>query len=107
MSGQQPTEPRRGRNRKDRADMPASFLPERNRFARKAYLCALFGLIPFAGLLLGPIAIFYGRRGYRDGKLDADGNGVAHSAVSMVLGGLETIAHCAGLPLVASGLGWI
>ena len=105
MPGHKPTEPRRGR--KDRGDMPASFLPERNRQARKAYLCAIFGLIPLAGLFLGPLAVFHGRRGYRDSKLDADGNGMGHSVVSMILGGLETVMHCIGLPLVASGLGWI
>ena len=107
MPGHKPTEPRRGRNRKDRGDMQASFLPERNRQARKAYLCAIFGLIPFAGLFLGPAAIFYGRRGYRDGKLDPDGNGMGHSVASMILGSLETITHCLGLSFVASGLGWI
>lgn len=107
MSGNMPTEPRRGRNRKDRADLPASFLPERNRFARKAYISALFGLIPFAGLILGPAAIFYGQRGYRDSKLDPDGNGMGHSVVSMGLGALETVTHCVGIPFVASGLGWI
>lgn len=107
MSVPNSTEPRGNRKRPDRGDVPLSFLPLNNPRARVAYLCALFGLIPIVGLALGPVAVFYGRRGFRAAHGESDGNGLGHSFVSMVLGTLEFLANGIGLPLLARGLHWI
>jgi hypothetical protein len=106
MSGPTPPGNRRGRKR-GRELAPATFLPQGNPRARTAYLFAILGLIPLVGLVLGPPAVVYGRLGYVAGKTNLDGKGVGHSFVSMVLGGMETVANGVGLPLLARGLGWI
>ncbi|MCE9529642.1 MAG: hypothetical protein K8T89_00650 [Planctomycetes bacterium] len=105
MSANSPNAPRR--KRPDRKEIPGSFLPEKNPKARTAYLCAIIGLIPLAGLLLGFFAIYFGRQGYYVARSREDGNGLAHSFVSMLLGGLEILTNGIGIPLVAIGLGWI
>lgn len=106
MSVPTPPEPRRGRKR-DRSEIPIGFLPVGNPRARTAYRCALIGLIPIVGLILGPPAVVYGRLGYRDAKAGLEGKGLGHSFISMVLGGMETVANGLGLPLLAHGLGWL
>lgn len=98
---------RSGRKRSDRSDVPVTFLPQGNDQARKAYLCAIFGMIPVVGLFLGPPAVIYGRLGYRSAKHELQGKGIGHSFISMVLGSLEFVTNCVGLPLVARGLDWI
>ena len=88
--------------------MPGSFLPEGNRHARIAYLCAIIGLIPPLGLLLGPLAFIYGRLfGFVAAKKELEGKGIGHSWVSMLLGALETVMTAAGLFLIGSSLGLI
>jgi hypothetical protein len=107
MAGQKPSDSRKGRKRADRPEVPSTFLPVGNPRARTGYLCAMFGLIPGFGLLLGPPAIVYGRLGYRDAKKHLEGKGIGHSFMSMLLGGMETVANGVGLPLLARGIGWI
>jgi hypothetical protein len=107
MSGQIPSDPPRGRKRVDRSELPVTFLPQGNPRARIAYLCAVIGLIPVVGLLLGPPAVIFGRLGYLDAKKEPDHKGIGHSCASMVLGILETVANGVGIPLVARGLGWV
>jgi hypothetical protein len=107
MSGQQSSGPRRGRKRLDKGDMPATFLPEGNRPARNAYLCAIFGMIPGIGLFLGTMAIVYGWLGYRAARGPSLGKGMGHSVVSMILGGLEVVANGVGWSLIATHYDWI
>jgi hypothetical protein len=107
MSGQQPTGPRRGRKRLDRADMPATFLPEGNQPARNAYMCAIYGMIPAVGLVLGLLAIVYGWLGYKAARGPSNGKGLGHSVVSMILGALEVLANCVGWTLIAMHYDWI
>ena len=106
MSGQIPSEPRRGRKRVDRSEMTVTFLPKGNPRARTAYLCAVIGLIPGVGLFLGPPAILFGRLGYVAAKKRLEGKGAGHAFASMILGGMETVANGVGLPLLGHGLGW-
>lgn len=98
---------RPGRKRLDKSDVPPSIFPTDNPRARTAYICTLLGLIPVLGLPMGLAAVVYGRMGYRAAKTREDRNGLGHSLVSMVVGGLEFITNAVGLPMVASGLGWI
>jgi hypothetical protein len=100
--------PRRPKRRaSDRSEIPVSFLPEGNPNARRAYLCAIIGLCPVLGLLMGPFALFWGYLGWRAGRNELEGRGVGHSFVSMILGALEIILNALGITLIAIGLEWI
>ena len=83
------------RKRPDRNEAPYSFLPASNPRARCAYICAIFGLIPIAGLVLGPFATLLGWIGYRRAKTDPASDGLGHSVVSIVLGVLEFLTNTA------------
>jgi hypothetical protein len=104
MSGPIPSDPRRGKKRNDRSEMPVTFLPQGNPRARTAYLCAIIGLIPGVGLLLGPPAIIFGRLGYIAAKKDPETKGIGHSYISVILGIFEIIASGVGLTLLAYSL---
>ncbi len=107
MSGSTPPDPRRRRTRsEDKSELPVTFLPQGNPNARRAYLCAVIGLIPGCGLLLGLPAIIFGRLGYRAGKVDPNSRGIGHAYVSMLLGGLEIAVNSIGLWLIGSHLEW-
>jgi len=95
------------RKRADRNGAHSSFLPENNRRARCAYICAILGLTPIAGLLLGPIAMFFGWLGYRAVKTEPASDGLGHAVVSIVLGALEFLTNGAGLVLLAIHYGWL
>ena len=95
------------RRQNDRSEIPVSFLPEGNSTARKAYLCAVMGLVPGLGLLLGPPAIFFGILGRRDALRDEHHRGLGHAYVSRLLGGVEIICNAAGLACIAVAEGWL
>jgi hypothetical protein len=103
MSG---SNPRRRPRSHDKSDLPVTFLPQGNPHARRAYLCAVLGLIPGCGLLLGLPAIVFGRLGYRAGKADPASRGVGHAFVSMLLGGLEILVNSLALWLIGLHLEW-
>ena len=99
MSEPNPAKPRRRRSRsEDKSEQPVTFLPVGNPQARRAYLCAVIGLIPGFGLLLGLPALLFGWLGYRAGKADPAHRGMGHAFVSIVLGILEIIVNSAGGP---------
>ncbi len=65
------------------------------------------GLIPIAGLLLGPFAILFGWFGYRRAKTEPASDGLGHAVVSIVLGALEFVSNAAGLALLAHHYHWL
>lgn len=87
--------------------MPSTFLPDGNPPARIAYLCAIFGMIPAFGFILGMLAIYFGWRGYRLARGASAGKGLGHSIVSMILGALEVVANVVGWTLIAMHYEWI
>jgi len=89
------------RRKDDRSEVPVSFLPEGNPNARRAYLCAVFGLIPGLGLLLGPPAVIFGIMGRRAALRDEHRSGLGHSYVSRLLGGVEFACNAAGVGFLA------
>lgn len=82
----------------------AGLLASRNPRAFTSYKCALYGLIPLAGLVLGPIAIGLGIAGWRAANLDSKREGMAQSRAAIVLGTLETITNGVGVALIVIGL---
>src|SRR6478672_9035687 len=93
------------RRKNDRSEMPVSFLPDGNPNARRAYECAILGLIPGLGVLFGPAAILFGVLGRRAALRDEFQRGLGHAWVSRTLGAIELACNAAGWAClwVASG----
>jgi hypothetical protein len=89
------------RRKDDRSEVPVSFLPEGNPNARRAYLCAVLGLIPGLGLLLGPPAVVFGILGRQAALRDEHHRGLGHAYVSRLLGGVEFVCNAAGAACLA------
>jgi hypothetical protein len=99
------SKPEANRRRKnDRSQVPVSFLPQGNPAARRAYLFAVFGLIPGLGLLCGPFALVYGILGGRAARRDEHGRGRGHALVSRLLGGGEVVFSAGGYACLARWL---
>lgn len=91
----------------DPSDAPVTFLPPGNPNARRAYLCAVVGIVPPLGLLLGPFALVFGYLGFRFAKTDPESRGLGHAFLSMILGLLETIFGVLGAYFLARHFEWI
>jgi hypothetical protein len=90
-----PDTPRRRKN--DRSEVPVSFLPVGNPAARRAYLFALFGLIPGLGIVCGPPAAVFAVMGDRAAQNDEERRGRGHAYISRILGPIEFVCSAAGL----------
>lgn len=96
------------RFREDRSTWPMStLLPPKNRAAGRGYVCAVAGLIPGLGLLLGPLAIVFGWVGWRRFQRDPAIWGGGHALLSIVLGSLEILVNVVGFGFIAKGVGLI
>jgi hypothetical protein len=84
------------RRKNDRSEVPVSFLPDGNPHARRAYLCAVVGLVPGLGLVLGPLAVVFGVLGRRAALRDEFRRGLGHAYVSRILGAFEFVFGAAG-----------
>jgi hypothetical protein len=96
--------------RRDPSDEPDSpFAPRPDGagvpLALRAYRCAIYGLIPVAGLLLGPAAVVLALLAWREGRRDpaAGGNGT-YIVIALVLGLVILLCNGAGLALMVIGL---
>jgi hypothetical protein len=99
--------PRRGRRAVvEDSGMPftSQWADARGAEAVRAYWCALLGLLPGVGLLLGPLAfvlaLWTGLRGRRDPAF----KGGALCIAAVVLGLLLTLTQWSGLALMIRGL---
>jgi|SRR5262245_8689902 len=95
------------RRRHDRSEMPVSFLPEGNPPARRAYLFALFGLIPALGLVCGPAAMVFAVLGRKAARQDEFERGKGHARFSLVAGAVEFACSAAGFLCLSKGAGWL
>lgn len=68
-------------------------IPYRNGFALGAYYTGVFGLIPFVGLLLGPLAIIFGILGLQHAASNPRARGRVHAWVGILLGMLTLAGH--------------
>jgi len=89
------------RRKNDRSEVPVSFLPVGNPAARRAYLFALFGLIPGLGLICGLPAVVFAIVGSRTALKDEERRGKGHAYVSRILGLIEFVCSAAGLVCLA------
>jgi hypothetical protein len=62
------------------------FLPLRNHDALWAYYFGIASLIPVGSFILSPVAIHFGRRGFKWAISDPEGQGLRHSIAGIVLG---------------------
>jgi hypothetical protein len=84
------------RRKDDRSEVPVSFLPTGNPYARWAYLCAVIGLVPGLGLVFGPPAVLLGILGRRAALRDEQQRGLGHAFVSRLAGSVEFASGLAG-----------
>jgi hypothetical protein len=89
------------RRKNDRSEVPVSFLPDGNPNARRAYLCAVIGLIPGLGLIFGLPAVAFGVLGRRAARRDEFGRGLGHAYVSRLMGAVEFACNAGGLACLA------
>jgi len=70
-----------------------------------AFRCAVCGLIPLVGLVMGPVALLLGFLAYRRGQEDVVTSGNAHAIAGMVFGGVIALTNWVGVLLMLYGLG--
>ena len=68
-----------------------------NRLATAAYHCSLWAMIPFVGLILGPIAVVLGLLGRRSERQQPTEGGATLANAALVLGGATLTTNWAGL----------
>jgi hypothetical protein len=78
-------------------DAIATIVPFRNSYALIGYYVSIGSLIPLLGAILGPLAIFFGFKGLKVRRENPAVHGTAHCWVAIILGGLVTLAHLAGI----------
>ncbi len=76
-----------------KASIVGSFIPYRNLRALIGYYCAIFGLVPIAGLVLGPVALLFGISGVTYAQSRPEHRGLYHALFAVVLGTAEFTAH--------------
>ncbi len=80
--------------------------PVDNPLAVRSYSVSLYGLIPVAGAVCGPLAAGLGVAGLLHRAKKPDGGGANFATAGIILGGLEMLTHAIGLPMIARGFGW-
>jgi hypothetical protein len=92
---------RSGSRRRPGADEPAAANDTDNPAAWRAYRVALWSLIPFVGLLLGPLAVVLGCRAVRTVGDDASARNRARA--SILFGSCVALTQWLGLALMVWG----
>jgi hypothetical protein len=72
--------------------------------ALAAYRCAVYGLIPVAGLFFGPAAVALGVLGLRHPRSDSKDRSHGFAGAAVILGTLELLTNGIGLTLIWIGL---
>jgi hypothetical protein len=70
-------------------------VPYRNGMALGAYYCGIFGLIPFLGVILGPIAFILGILGLLYKRNHPKAHGTGHAFAGIILAPLDLAATIA------------
>jgi hypothetical protein len=72
--------------------------------AQRAYRCAVYSLIPLAGLVLGPVAIVLALLAWREGRRDPEARDIGHVLIALLFGLVTLLCHGAGLVLIVMAL---
>ena len=84
--------PRSAERRRDDSAV-STMIPYHNGMALTAYYLGVFGLIPVAGLVLGPLGLILGILGLRNARRDPEVKGTGHAITGIVLGGIAIVAN--------------
>ncbi len=85
--------PRRRRRDEEEGDATGGLIPYKNGMALAAYYCGVFSLIPFLGLILGPIAFVLGILGLRYAGRHPKARGQVHAIVGIGLATFTLLYH--------------
>ncbi|WP_020474988.1 DUF4190 domain-containing protein [Zavarzinella formosa] len=85
------------RPKKKKSGGVEKIIPYKNKKALWAYYCSVFGLIPFANFILGPIAVILGILALKDAAKKPKIGGKGHAFAGIILGPIEFI----GWPIIA------
>jgi hypothetical protein len=97
--------PARKRDRSEESDWPFGVRPEGvNLSALLAYRLSLFGLIPIAGLVLGPIAVVLGVVAALRGRADPAFSARIPVIAAVVIGSIDSLTNWGGVVLMWFGL---
>lgn len=96
--------PRRPRAAADDEVLYPSWSHPPDRAALIAYRCSAIGLVPFVGLLLGPVGLALGAVAWARGRNDPSFRGLGPATAAVVLGGLSLVTNWVGLVLMVIGL---
>lgn len=102
-----PDKPKRRRARGGKASEEALLTltkPIANWQAKFGWHCAMWGLIPFAGLLLGLFGVTFGGLGYRRVRRKPEDLGIRHAVGALILGSIEVLVNVAGIGCIAKGV---
>jgi uncharacterized Tic20 family protein len=88
------------RNRRRDEEAEANEANADYRIAWLAYRCAALGLIPFLGLLLGPIALILGAIAWWQTRKHPWSKGLGPVGAALLLGFLITVTMWSGLALI-------
>ncbi len=72
--------------------------------AKLAWNCAMWGLIPIAGLPLGVCSLTLGWLGYRRVRRNPDDLGIRHAVGSLIMGPIEILVNVAGIACIVHGI---
>jgi hypothetical protein len=100
-----PRRPRR-QNLAAAGEVFGDFTPWKNRPAVYSYRTSLYGLTPFAGLILGPAAILLGLVARRRVARDPEVHGRNFANAGIVIGTIDLVFNAAGIVLIGIGMGW-
>jgi hypothetical protein len=96
---------RRSRRHRDHEDDPLqTIIPYNNGMALAAYYCSVFGLIPVLGVILGPLAIFFGILGLKRVNADERLRGTGHAITGIVLGSIDSLINLAIVAFILIGM---
>lgn len=101
-----PPKPRKPRRPRAESEVFGSFTPWKNPAAVYAYAVALAALVPFLGLVLGPIAVLLGVTGLIHRRLRPKIHGTNFAVAAIILGTLNSLLNAAGLWCIGRGVGW-
>lgn len=97
-----PRRPARRRSSEDAETTAAN--EESNRAALRAYRLSLIGLIPLAGLVLGPVALVLGVLAARKGRADPTFTARGPALAAVFFGVLDSLTNWVGVTLMILGL---
>jgi hypothetical protein len=105
--GTQPKKRRpRSRDLAAAGEVFGDFTPWRNPAAVYSYVASLFGLVPIAGLVLGPIAIALGVIGRIRLHRQPEVRGGNFAGAGIILGSIDSVLNAVGIAMITHGLGW-